>query len=298
MVHPADRIAGMTTGTTTGATTGTTGAGDPCRYIELVAADGARVWFCRHGGHVVGWRPVGGVERLWLSASTGCGPGTAIRGGVPVVWPQFAERGDGPRHGLARDRAWVLLQAGTGGDGAARARLELRADAATRALWPHEFTLTLDVVVTGHELGMRLRARNDGVVPFDFTAALHTYLRVSSTAAADVHGLANLVAEANDGSGEVTLPHGPLPAAGPVDVAVRDHHDEIRLVDELLGDVVVNADGFDSRVVWNPGAGQAPGDVHPGGETEFVCIEPALLRPVTLQPGDTWTGRQLLHATP
>jgi glucose-6-phosphate 1-epimerase len=283
VVHAADRIARVS-------------PDDPCAPEDLLAADGARARLCRHGGHVLGWQPAAGRERLWLSRDTGCGPDLAVRGGVPVIWPQFAERGDGPRHGIARDRAWSLLHTGTGTDGAARARLELRSDATTRALWPHAFTLVLDVVVSGADLGLRLRARNDGVEPFAFTAALHTYLRVSSTAAADVRGLAGRVAEANDGSGRVSLPAGPLGVAGPIDVAVRDVADDLVVTDPTLGDVVLAADGFDSRVVWNPGPGRAPGDVHAGGEQEFVCVEPALLAPVTLEPGGTWTGRQLLRA--
>ncbi len=270
----------------------------PCASRTVTADDGARLRFCAHGGHVLGWVPAGGVERLWLSRDTGCGPGTAIRGGVPVVWPQFAERGDGPRHGVARDRAWSLLDEGTGEDGVARARLELRSDAATRALFPHPFTLSLDVEASGAQLVMTLAARNDGVDDLSFTAALHTYLRVSSTAAATVLGLEGRTAHDNTSGGQTRLgavlsPVGPLDLAVDVDGAEGS---QVRLVDPDLGDVRLQADGFDARVVWNPGAQAAPGDVHAGGEAEFVCLEPALLTPQVLPAGATWTGRQRLSA--
>lgn len=268
---------------------------DPCAVRTVTGDDGAQVRFCAHGGHVLGWVPAGGVERLWLSRDTGCGPGTAVRGGVPVVWPQFAERGDGPRHGIARDRAWTVLADGAR-DGRARVRLELRSDAATRVLLPHPFTLSLDVEASGAELRTTLVARNDGVDPFEFTAALHTYLAVSSTSAARVHGLAGLVAEHNDGSGSTTLPTGPLAVGGPVDLAVTGVPGAVTVTDPVLGDVVLTAEGFDSRVVWNPGPDQVPGDVHPGGASEFVCVEPAQLEPVRLEPGQTWSGTQLLRA--
>lgn len=269
----------------------------PCAPRTVAADDGAQFRFCAHGGHVLGWVPAGGVERLWLSRDTGCGPGTAIRGGVPVVWPQFAERGDGPRHGVARDRAWSVLEEGTGQDGVARARLELRSDAATRALFPHPFTLSLDVEASGAQLVMTLAARNDGVDPFDFTAALHTYLAVSSTATARVSGLAGLDAVHNDGSGTTTLPAEPLTVDGPVDLAVSGVPGELTVTDPVLGDLLLSADGFDSRVVWNPGRDQVPGDVHPGGAAEFVCAEPARLQPVRLEPGASWTGTQRLRVT-
>ncbi|WP_380165666.1 hypothetical protein [Jannaschia sp. R86511] len=273
---------------------------DPCAPRQVTGADGASFRFCAHGGHVLGWVPAGGAERLWLSRDTGCGPRTAIRGGVPVVWPQFAERGDGPRHGVARDRTWSVLHAGPDAgpdaDGVARARLELRADAATRVLFPHPFTLTLDVEAAGDRLRLALTAGNDGVEPFTFTAALHGYLAVSSTATARVAGLEGASAHHNDGSGTSVLPDAPLPTAGPVDLAVTGDADVVRVVDPGLGDLVMSATGFDSWVVWNPGADSAPGDVHAGGATEFVCVEPARLDPVTLPPGGRWAGVQTLRS--
>ena len=269
---------------------------DPCAPRTVTAADGASFRFCAHGGHVLGWVPAGGVERLWLSRDTGCGAGTAVRGGVPVVWPQFAERGDGPRHGIARDRAWSVLQAGTDADGVARARLELRADAATRVLFPHLFTLRLDVEAAGDSLRLGLGASNDGVEELTFTAALHTYLAVSSTADARVAGLAGRTAHHNDGSGDAVLDEAPLTVTGPVDLAVAGVDGEVVLVDPVLGDVALTAEGFESRVVWNPGPDDVPADVHPGGETGFVCLEPARLDPVTLAPGQRWDGVQTLRA--
>lgn len=272
----------------------------PCTTRTVTGADGAQVRFCAHGGHVLGWVPVGGVERLWLSRDTGCGPGTAVRGGIPVIWPQFAARGDGPRHGIARDRAWTALTEGGPeggeGDGPARVRLELRSDASTRVLLPHPFTLTLDVEASGDRLRVTLQARNDGVEAFAFTAALHTYLAVSSTAAAHVVGLEGMTAERNDGSGTSVLPAGQLTVTGPLDLAVAGVDGEVRLVDPVLGDLVLQADGFDSRVVWNPGGDDAPADVHTGGAAEFVCVEPARLDPVRLEPGASWSGTQLLRS--
>lgn len=270
--------------------------GEACRTVEVLARDGASVRFCAHGGHVLGWAPAGGQERLWLSRSTGCGPGTAVRGGVPVVWPQFAERGDGPRHGVVRDRAWEVLHAAPDGAGAATVRLRLASDGTTTP-FPHAFTLELDVVATGPSLTVTLVAVNDGTEPFAFTAALHTYLRVSSTAAAAVHGLEGLTAQPNDGAEGVVV-RGPLAAVGPVDVAVALDHADRRVVvtDPVLGPLTLTATGFGSRVVWNPGPGEAPGDVHDGGEAEFVCVEPAQLEPVALPPGGRWTGSQTLTA--
>jgi glucose-6-phosphate 1-epimerase len=63
----------------------------------------------------------------------------------------------------------------------------------------------------------------------------------------------------------------------------------------VLGPLTLSADGFADRVMWNPGPDAALGDVPPGGAGGFVCIESAQLTPVTLAPGETWTGRQTLQ---
>jgi glucose-6-phosphate 1-epimerase len=212
-----------------------------------------------------------------------------------------------------------VLYAATDGGGAATARLRLVSDGSDTP-FPHPFTLHLEVVAAAGTMTMALKAVNDGQEPFAFTAALHTYLRVSSTAAVTVHGLDGLTAEPNDGSAGF-LVEGPLRVVGPIDVAVdlaggEDGGEvggevggdlgggaagaaarEVVLDDPVLGAVALTAGSFGSRVVWNPGPGAAPGDVHAGGEAEFVCLEPAQLEPVLLAPGGRWTGWQRLTAT-
>jgi hypothetical protein len=89
--------------------------GAACAPETVTAADGAQLTACAHGGHVLGWTPAGGRPRLWLSPTARCGPGLAIRGGIPVIFPQFAGRGPLPKHGFARDRAWRVETMGDAG---------------------------------------------------------------------------------------------------------------------------------------------------------------------------------------
>ena len=273
----------------------------PCTPVRVRARDGARLVACAHGGQVLGWSPASDErDRLWLSPLARCGAGEAIRGGVPVVFPQFAGRGPLPKHGLARDRAWEL---DTGSDGAdvARVACRLQDDERTRAIWPHRFTLTLVAEASGTQLSVTLAVRNDaasGGDAFTFTAALHAYL-ATAVPLADVVGLAGLPAEDNAAGGAVrVLPAGPLPARGPVDLAVRGTRgpavvrtggDEVEVHCE--GD-----DGFDSLVVWNPGEPHGLADVPPEGAAQFVCVEPAALTPVTLAPHATWRATAVLTA--
>jgi len=49
---------------------------------------------------------------------------------------------------------------------------------ATRAVWPHAFSVLYTVTLTDGALSMRLEVTNTGEGPLSFTGALHTYLKV------------------------------------------------------------------------------------------------------------------------
>ncbi|MFI7585592.1 D-hexose-6-phosphate mutarotase [Spongisporangium articulatum] len=272
-----------------------------CTPVTVTAPDGAALTACTHGGHVLGWVPVGGAQRLWLSPTAECGPGRAIRGGVPVIFPQFAGRGPLPKHGFARDRAWQRVDGCPAGTWAAT----LRDDEQTRALWPYAFELRLTATVAAQELTIDLEVRNDGAQPFEFTAALHGYLVVRDPHA-ELAGLGGLHAQDNarpepaDDGDPVWLgaPGESVPALQPRDVSLLGATDPVDLVDGTLGRLTLTAEAFTDRVVWNPGPGHGLADVPAGAEAGFVCVEAARLTPVTLPAGATWTGRQTLRAEP
>src|SRR5262245_32699063 len=160
--------------------------------LALVAGDGARAEVYLHGAHVTSWIPAGGDERLFLSARSRFGPGEAIRGGIPVCFPQFAAQGPLPNHGFARTSVWELAEAQRTVTGAARALLRLADSPATRAQWSHPFALELTVSVTGRTLELGLTVINTGAKAFEFTGALHSYLRVADVRRATVRGLQNV----------------------------------------------------------------------------------------------------------
>ena len=276
---------------------------DPCERVEAAAADGAVLVGCAHGGQVLGWTPAGtDRDRLWVSSKASCGHGAALRGGVPVIFPRFSSTelpgGAGvPRHGLARDRSWELT-AGRTATGAAQLTARLRDDAATAVLWPYRFTLTLTTVADGTRLAMTATVRNDGDQPLTFMLALHTYLAVGDAATATVHGLAGRTAVGNDDGVTRTLPADLLPAVGPIDLAVPGALAQVhpvRLVDPVLGDLELTAEGLDDLVAWNPGPDHGLADVPPGGASSFVCLEAARLTPVTVAAGRSWSGGQYLR---
>lgn len=270
---------------------------EPCEPLEVASANGARIVACAHGGHILGWTPAGGEPRLWLSRTAECGPGKAIRGGVPVIWPQFSDRGTGPKHGLARNRAWTVKKAGTNERGRAEVVLTLESNEATRETLQADFQLEIRAVASGPQFDMAFAVENTGSKPLRFTAALHTYLRVSDGGSAVLEGLAGYSAEDNAvHRSRFVVPSEPLSAFTARDWAVREVSGDVVLTDPSLPQLTISASGFGDRVVWNPGPDGAPKDVHPNGAQEFVCVEPASLTPVELAPGGgRWEGTHRLR---
>jgi len=266
----------------------------PLPKLLLSAPDGARAELTLHGAHVISWVPVHGGEQLFLSRTSEYRPGVAIRGGVPVIFPQFAGRGSLPKHGFARTLPWQLLSA-EGGE----AVLALQDSPATRAVWPVAFRLEYQVAVGGQALAMTLRVFNTGTEAFSFTTALHTYLRVADVHQAAVEGLQGLhYADSTQAEAESVEQNDRVTFPGEVDRTYFGTQAPVHLVqnDRRLA---IQAEGFVDTVIWNPGPEKAAAlaDLHPGGYLEFVCVESACIgQPVVLEPGGTWQGTQALTA--
>ncbi len=157
--------------------------------VDLRAADSSFAQIYLHGAHVVSWVPANGQECLFLSQAAEFDAASALRGGIPVVFPQFSGFGPLPKHGFLRTTSWELVDVATT-DSQATAQLRVIDSPASRALWPHVFSADLTVTVGGPSLAVRLTITNTSPTPFSFTAALHSYLRVEDVTRTAVEGLA------------------------------------------------------------------------------------------------------------
>ncbi len=268
--------------------------------VALRAADGATAEIYLHGGHVTSWRPApGNEERLFLSARSEFHAGTAIRGGIPVIFPQFAAEGPLPRHGFARLSTWRVEKIEQEPVDAV-ATLSLTDSAETRALWNAPFRATLTVRVSGPRLVVSLGVENIGSPPFSFTCALHTYLRVHDVAQAEVLGLHG--AQYRDSGDRAKLRTDVDPAlrvtgeldrvyvGAPPSLVLRERR-------RALG---VQMREFPDVVIWNPGRKRAAAlaDMEPDAERAMLCVEAAVVQaPITLSAGKAWVGSQTLDAS-
>lgn len=274
-------------------------ARDRLPRIDLAHPSGARAEVHLHGAHVTRWIDPAGRELLFLGERSRFEPGTAIRGGVPVIFPQFADRGPLPKHGFARTAEWEPVETGTDPDGAVFALLHLADSEATRALWPHPFLAELRVALDD-TLTIGLRVTSTGNGPLEFTCALHTYLRVEDVRRAAVEGLRGLRYLDKVAGGEEKAEEGEaVTFAGEVDRVYPNAPDRLRVRDGAAGRaVIVEKEGFRDAVVWNPGAELARElpDLVDDEYLRMLCVEPGNVGvPVRLAPGESWTGTQRLR---
>lgn len=245
-----------------------------------------------YGGQVLSWRTADGRERLYTPDNLMRQSGRALRGGVPVCFPQFSGRGTLPKHGLVRTLPWRL-----------RARTEsalilaIGDDDTTRALWPHAFELVQTVVLDAGGLSIALDVGNRGEAPFAFTGALHTYLRVPEVTACAVHGLQGREYEdAADGSAFKRL-DGALRVTGEVDRVFADAPSPVRLDYGDGTGLDIAQGGFADTVVWCPGPQLAAAftDMPADDWQRMLCVEAAsAVVPVAVPAGGHWQGWQRL----
>jgi glucose-6-phosphate 1-epimerase len=267
-------------------------AGQPCLRLQWGPQDSVLV--ALHGAHVLSWI-AGGRERLYLSPTAVFDGKSAIRGGVPVCFPQFNERGPLPKHGFARNLSWTPGRATSDeASGDAVLELQLVSNPATQAAWPGEFQFNLRLTLGPNRLQMDLAARNTGTTPWSFTGALHTYLRVEDISAVQLDGLDGQPCW--DALADTRSTHaGTVRFDGEFDRVFRAAPGPLVMRDGASALQITQSDSFADTVVWNPGQAKQLADLPAGGYAHMLCVEAAQVdQPLTLAPGASWSGWQRL----
>lgn len=271
--------------------------------LERARVEGARAeaHIYLQGGTVTHFQPRGAAPVLFLSNRATWAAGRAIRGGVPLIFPWFgahATNAKAAMHGFARTRPWRLVDHGPAADGAVIVELGLEDNEASRAAWPHAFTLRYRVSV-GEALGLSFEVTNTSAQAFTFEAALHTYLAVGDIRAVGVTGLEG-TPYIDKVDAFTRKRHGtePLRITGETDRVFLGTQARCVVEDRALGRrLVVDKSGSNSTVVWNPWQVKAAemADLEPEDWRRMVCVETANASDdaVTLPAG----GRHLMSAT-
>lgn len=270
-------------------------------FLENAAGDTATISL--YGAQVLSWVTHQHGEQLYCSTLATAADGKAIRGGIPVCFPQFSGFGALPKHGFVRTMVWERsgeILSGKDAD-VAKASFVIGHNAQTRVYWPHAFALCLDVLLAKNTLEVVLRVRNTGTDALTFTAALHTYLAETDVRKSAVVGL-----EGQTYIDTTQRPHAHcvqttpvLSIPGEVDSIYYDAPSQLALHTNAQARLQLTMEGFNDAVIWNPGPELASAlpDMTDCDWVKMLCIEAVQLQhPVSLAPGQEWAGKQQLHA--
>lgn len=269
---------------------------------RLRSATGCTSEVYRHGAHVASWRDAEGEDIIFLSSRAVFKPPKAIRGGIPLCFPQFSDLGPlAQQHGFARNEQWQLVDPPADGDeNGGNVTMRLVSSDATKALWPHDFVATFETRLDGDEMHTSLTVRNTGSEPFEFTVALHTYFTVGDIGKATVEGLRGAsYLDSLDGRSAKVDENEAVAFEGEVDRIYTNTNDVLTVVDEKNDrSIVVHKTNLPDAVVWNPWVEKClkTNDLGDGDYKKFLCVEAAATStPVVVRPGAEWTCGQVLR---
>ncbi|KAJ7549722.1 hypothetical protein O6H91_07G065100 [Diphasiastrum complanatum] len=231
--------------------------------VILKEPRGSTVQVHLFGGQVTSWKNERAEELLFMSSKAIFKPPKAIRGGIPVCFPQFSNIGTLEQHGFARNRFWSIdpdpppLPASS--IKKAVIDLLLKPNEDDLRIWPH------------------IEVRVEGLETLDYLDNLSERERFTEQG------------DALTFDSEVDR----IYLSTPTKIAIIDH--------EKKRTFVLKKDGLPDAVVWNPWEKRAKAITDLGDDDykHMLCVEAAAIgKPITLKPGEEWKGRQELSAVP
>jgi glucose-6-phosphate 1-epimerase len=271
--------------------------------IILRQIHGSAVELYLYGAHVTSWKNDHGEELLLLSSKAIFSPPTAIRGGIPIIFPQFSNLGPLRSHGFARNRVWTIdtnpppfppkTINGVFVD------LLLKPTQDDLNIWPNsfEFRLRVTLGIKG-DLTMTSRIKNTNTdnKPFNFTFAYHNYFRVSDISEVRVERLKSLDYLDNlQNRTRFTEEQDAVTFNAEVDRIYLSTPTKIPILDNKKKQrISVHKNGLPDAVVWNPW-NKSIVDLGVDDYKSMVAVEvSAIGKPVVLKAGEEWKASQRL----
>lgn len=244
------------------------------------------------GATLTRYRTASGKEVIFTSPGAIFDRQKAIRGGIPLVFPQFGRPDEAmPQHGLARTALWSLDKKDVveGGDLEAVFGLEIKATDA----WPHSCRLEYKVRLGLKGLSVELKTQAPTDKPLKFQALLHTYLNVSDIGKVNIEGLHGLnytdKVPGKPERGEENDDVLELPERTDRIYEAKNPYKNLKVTDgddsTIDINVMISVQGGTRGVkypadivVWNPYPEASPDDLPLPHYKNFVCVEPGLVR--------------------
>lgn len=200
------------------------------------------------GAHITHFQPRDRAPMLWVSGAEPYQPGAAIRGGIPVCWPWFGAHptGQGPAHGLVRNRSWTLKSAIETGQGV---ELSFRISLSEPDWCGLSAELTIGLA---DALTLTLTSVNAGDNPLIIGSALHSYFAIGDIHHTRLYGMKGrrYLDQLQPGAGVQLARAEPLAFQAETD-RIYYGAENWRIEGQALS-VEINSTGSNSSVVWNP----------------------------------------------
>jgi glucose-6-phosphate 1-epimerase len=250
----------------------------------------ARLRFSKHayaevhlqGAHLTRWMDTAGRDNIFNSSTAVYKSGVPIRGGNPIIFPQFGP-GEMCQHGFARNSVWRVV--GTETTAASTVLcLELRPEDVEEHYlnqWQHDFVLTVTISL-GETLVTKMKVQNLNSYPLAFTQGFHTYLALDDINSVEINGLSGLYYMDNLRDRAIFHEEHEL-------VFISDFIDrryqaipaEMTITDKSTGrTLAMQTKNCQDAFVWNPWAEAEKKllDLAAQSHQKFVCVEPGNMK--------------------
>ncbi len=253
-----------------------------------------------HGAHVTHFQKAGEAPLLWMSQKSKFDEVSAIRGGIPVIFPWFGGRAGSPAHGFARVKNWELKAAAAAANGAS---LHFHLPETSEAGFAN---FSADYVVTvGDVLELKLTVTNlSPSAEFKYEECLHSYFTIGDIGSVSLKGLKGTkYLDKVDGGAEKLETNDAIVIPSEVDRVYMDTKATVEIHDaKLRRKILVEKTGSAATVVWNPWIAKAKA-MSDFGDEEYpgmVCVESGNVgkNSVALAPGKSATLTAKLSSAP
>jgi len=245
----------------------------------VVSRDGMQGELFLQGATVTRWAPAGQRPVIFTSPKAIYAPGTAIRGGVPIIFPWFGPHRTNPKapqHGFVRAAPWQLDSVAADKAGEVTMALSCGPSEPPSEVWPEPFRATYTVTF-GSTLSVSLAVRNLSPRPVVFEEALHTYFEVSDVTAVWVTGLTGTTyIDKVDGAKRKTEGNAGVKLTGETDRVYLNTARQLTIEDpDWKRRIRIEKSGAASAIVWNlwEEKARAMRDMGDPAWRSFICVE-------------------------
>ena len=286
------------------------------------AKSGAQCTIYPFGAHVTSYKTAAGKELLFISRDAILDGSKAIRGGIPLCFPQFGQPDKSmPQHGFLRNNYWKECDGSRFDDDESAGismELDLKDVVNSRGgKWDLDTKLdakcTYTIKINGNGFTTTICMENLGEEAYDFQVLLHNYFLVQERLALDgtmcnVKGLEGYSVSDKVSGEDYVLGADPVTIPEIIIDRVYTHQKDKMDLDLTItsgpkNNISLTASGevdgtpvVVSGVVWNPHEEKtkAMGDFGDDQYQDMICVEPGLLTGNKLEGGKKATFTQVI----